>query len=91
MRSASSFLVFLPLFRAQDIPFLHFAYPGYEEPLYFQEYEDLLGADYMKRLVSGAMIPHVMEACVEDCLKGLSLGQSNLQPEGAGTNNRVQL
>lgn len=48
-----SLLAFLPIISAQDaaIPFLHFAHPGYEEPSYFQKYEALLGADYMKRCV----------------------------------------
>lgn len=45
------------------IPFIHFAYPGYVEPPYFQKYEDLLGQDYMKRCVKRQTPPKDGDTC----------------------------
>lgn len=56
-----------------EIPYLHFAFDGYEEPEYFRFIEAMLGADYIKRCVKRRFPPEVGSPCRKDpkvCLFG---------------------
>lgn len=71
-------LSFLPTVVTQqiprdEIPSIHLAYDGYEEPAYFQEYEDHLGSDLLKRCVKREFPPESGSSCRKDpkvCLWG---------------------
>jgi hypothetical protein len=84
-------IVFVPTsVRAQgiprdEIPFIHLAFPGYEEPPYFPAYEKLLGSDLLKRCVKREFPPTSGSRCRKDpkvCLWGQQTC-ANVSPSGA--------
>lgn len=53
--------------------FLHFAYPGFQAPVYFDEYEELLGPSVLKMCVRREYPPEKGDQCRSDrkvCLWG---------------------
>lgn len=70
------------------IPFIHLAFAGYVEPPYFQEYEDLLGSNLLKRCFKREVPPANGSVCRKDpkvCLFGEQTCSSS-----SGGGNEVQ-
>ena len=69
MIAPTSFLILLALFNVVSseagarTSFLHFAFPGFEAPVYFDEYEQLLGYNVLKMCVRREYPPKTGEQC----------------------------
>jgi len=66
------------------IPFIHKAFKGYKEPSYFPFYENLLGADYLKRCVKRQNPPKGGDICREKLPKACLWGEQTCQKNSPG-------
>lgn len=91
MTSTSAMLSFMLIAAISVFPesvsaegdFIHFSYTGYQEPLYFNEYESLMGHEVLKRCVRREYPPEGEGHCRDlekTCLWGSQRCDGELEP-----------